>query len=66
VVHVASLSRNPDPRTRAPEGQLGVIENLGTTVFGSGLRDITAFVVMILVLLVRPWGLLGTPQREKV
>jgi branched-chain amino acid transport system permease protein len=45
---------------------LGVIENLGTTVLGSGLRDITAFVIMILVLLVRPWGLLGTPQREKV
>lgn len=45
---------------------LGVIENLGTTLLGSGLRDITAFLVMILVLVVRPAGLLGLSVREKV
>ncbi|MFZ5828324.1 MAG: branched-chain amino acid ABC transporter permease [Bacillota bacterium] len=45
---------------------LGVIENFGTTLLGSGLRDITAFLVMILVLVIRPSGLLGLPVREKV
>jgi branched-chain amino acid transport system permease protein len=45
---------------------LGIFENFGTMILGSGLRDITAFVVMILVLILRPSGLLGLPVRDKV
>ena len=33
---------------------------------GTGLRDVYVFVLLIVVLLVRPSGLLGTPVREKV
>jgi branched-chain amino acid transport system permease protein len=32
----------------------------------SGYRDATAFVILILILLFRPTGLLGKPEREKV
>jgi branched-chain amino acid transport system permease protein len=36
------------------------------TLTGSTLRDAVAFAVLILVLLVRPAGLLGRAAREKV
>lgn len=38
---------------------LGVAENWGQSLFGSGWRDVVAFVLLILVLLVRPTGILG-------
>ncbi|MGE0877546.1 MAG: branched-chain amino acid ABC transporter permease [Acidimicrobiia bacterium] len=38
---------------------LGLIENYGSAVIGSQWRDVVAFVVLVLVLLVRPTGLLG-------
>jgi branched-subunit amino acid ABC-type transport system permease component len=33
---------------------------------GSSYRDAIVFAVLILVLMVRPWGLLGKPERVKV
>jgi branched-chain amino acid transport system permease protein len=38
---------------------LGVVENYGSAVFGSQWKDVVAFVLLILILLVRPSGLLG-------
>ncbi len=45
---------------------LGIVENFGTTILGAGLRDITAFTIIILVLILKPNGLLGLKTREKV
>ncbi len=38
---------------------LGVAENWGSAVFGSQWKDVVAFVLLILILLVRPTGILG-------
>ncbi len=38
---------------------LGVFESWGSAVFGSDWKDVVSFVLLILVLLVRPSGILG-------
>jgi branched-chain amino acid transport system permease protein len=38
---------------------LGVLENLGAGVTKAGLKDIFAFIVLILILLFRPHGIIG-------
>jgi branched-chain amino acid transport system permease protein len=38
---------------------LGIMENYGQAVFGTQWRDVVAFVMLVLVLLVRPTGILG-------
>ena len=38
---------------------IGLLEFYGSSIFGSQWRDPTVFVVLVLVLLVRPTGLLG-------
>jgi branched-chain amino acid transport system permease protein len=38
---------------------LGVMENYGQAFFGTQWRDVVAFVLLVLVLLVRPTGILG-------
>ena len=45
---------------------LGLIETLVVAAGGSTYRDAVAFTVLILILLVRPAGLLGKLQTEKV
>ena len=45
---------------------LGVIEILGKAYVSTELGDAIVFAVLIIVLLVRPTGLLGKPMREKV
>ena len=45
---------------------LGVIENLGKAYISSQLSDVIAFAVLIIVLLVKPSGLLGKAVKEKV
>ena len=45
---------------------LGVIEILGKAYGSTELGDALVFAVLILVLLVKPTGLLGKPMREKV
>ncbi|MGY2703951.1 MULTISPECIES: branched-chain amino acid ABC transporter permease [unclassified Nocardioides] len=38
---------------------LGVMENWGAAVFGNEWRDVVSFVLLVLILLVRPSGILG-------
>jgi branched-chain amino acid transport system permease protein len=38
---------------------LGLIENWSAIFFGSNWKDVTAFVVLVLVLMFRPTGILG-------
>jgi branched-chain amino acid transport system permease protein len=38
---------------------LGLIENYGASIFGAEWKDVIAFTVLVLVLLLRPTGLLG-------
>jgi branched-chain amino acid transport system permease protein len=38
---------------------LGLVENYGAALFGSGWKDVIAFAVLVVVLMVRPTGLLG-------
>ncbi len=42
---------------------IGVVENLTVQFVGSGYRDVVAFLVMVLVLVLRPQGLLGRRLR---
>lgn len=45
---------------------IAFVEMFGMRYIDSNLRDVYVFAVLILVLLVRPSGLLGSPEREKV
>jgi branched-chain amino acid transport system permease protein len=45
---------------------LGLVESLATTFFPATYKDVTAFVILIIVLIFRPWGLLGEKTPEKV
>ncbi|MEO5535570.1 MAG: branched-chain amino acid ABC transporter permease [Pseudolysinimonas sp.] len=38
---------------------LGVTENFGSAIFGTQWKDVVAFLLLVLVLLIRPTGLLG-------
>jgi branched-chain amino acid transport system permease protein len=38
---------------------LGVAQNWGSAVFGSQWQDVVAFVLLVVILLVRPTGILG-------
>jgi branched-chain amino acid transport system permease protein len=46
---------------------LGILENLGAGVTKAGLKDVFAFVVLILILLFRPQGIIGrgTPGAQE-
>ena len=47
---------------------LGLVETFGVALLGIpyGLRDTIAFIVLIIILLVKPEGLLGKAEKEKV
>ena len=45
---------------------LGICEALVVGYGESSYRDAIAFGILILVLMVRPWGLMGKPERVKV
>lgn len=45
---------------------IGMIENLSQGYIGQGLREISGFIVIIIVLMVRPYGLFGDRQIERV
>jgi branched-chain amino acid transport system permease protein len=45
---------------------IGVIENLAPGYLGEGLREIAGFVVIIVVLMLRPYGLFGSADIERV
>ncbi|MCL6614472.1 MAG: branched-chain amino acid ABC transporter permease [Firmicutes bacterium] len=45
---------------------MGVAEAMVVGFFSSTLRDVVAFAILILILLIKPTGLLGAPSGEKV
>ena len=49
---------------------IGIIENMAggylDTLFGGGIKEITAFVVLIIILMVRPYGFFGSEEIERV
>lgn len=45
---------------------VGVLEAFSVSVLPAAYTDVTAFAILLLVLFVRPHGLLGTPAGESV
>jgi len=45
---------------------LGLTESLAVTFFPSAYKDVVAFAILIIVLIFRPWGLVGEKIPEKV
>ena len=45
---------------------LGLAESLAVTFMPSAYKDVVAFIILITVLIVRPWGLVGQKMPEKV
>ncbi len=49
---------------------LGVIENVGAAyldpIVGGGVKDVAAYVVLLIVLLIRPYGLFGLVKIERI
>jgi branched-chain amino acid transport system permease protein len=45
---------------------VGVIENMAQGYMGQGLREIAGFVVIVVILMVRPYGLFGSRDIERV
>lgn len=45
---------------------IGLVEHLSDGYFGHGLKEISGFIVILVVLMIRPYGLFGTPDIERV
>ena len=45
---------------------LGIAENLGIWKISAGWKDCIAFVILIIFLLIRPWGFLGTKAEKEL
>ena len=45
---------------------IGIIESLGAGYISSGYRDAYAFIVMIVILVIRPSGIFGAKHIDKV
>ena len=45
---------------------LGVLEAMGAGLVSSGYKDAIAFVILLLILFIRPQGLFGKPESERV
>ena len=47
---------------------LGLLETFGVALLGipTGFKDTIAFAVLIIILLVKPYGIMGKKEREKV
>jgi branched-chain amino acid transport system permease protein len=45
---------------------LGLLESLATTFFPAAYKDVVTFAILILVLVFRPWGLMGKKIPKKV
>jgi branched-chain amino acid transport system permease protein len=45
---------------------IGVVENMSEGYIGRGMKEIAGFVLILIVLMVRPYGLFGKPEIERV
>lgn len=45
---------------------VGIAENLAQGYLGNGLREVVGFIVIVVVLMARPYGLFGEPDIERV
>ncbi|PZP92991.1 MAG: branched-chain amino acid ABC transporter permease [Variovorax paradoxus] len=45
---------------------IGVVENMSEGYIGRGMKEIAGFVLILIVLMVRPYGLFGKPHIERV
>ncbi|CFU85883.1 branched-chain amino acid ABC transporter permease [Bordetella pertussis] len=45
---------------------LGVIEQFGTLLINSAYKDLVSFSILLLIILVKPNGILGKKQIKKV
>jgi branched-chain amino acid transport system permease protein len=49
---------------------IGILENLSggylSRVFGGGVKEVAPFVFLVLILMIRPYGLFGTKEIERV
>lgn len=45
---------------------VGVLENFAATYLGRGMKDVVGFILIVVVLMVRPYGLFGTRRIERV
>ena len=45
---------------------VGILENLGEGFIGKGIKEVAGFIVILIVLMVRPYGLFGTREVERV
>ena len=49
---------------------IGVLENLAggylDHLFGGGVKEVAAFIILILIMMIRPYGLFGTKEIERV
>ena len=45
---------------------IGVVENMSEGYIGRGMKEIAGFLLILIVLMVRPYGLFGKPDIERV